>query len=229
MKTSRGFTLVELLVVMAIIGILAGMLSTALASGKARARRAACTSNLRQVYLTVQSFALDHDGDVPLGYRGGRKQWNTMVYSGTSDKFVLYGRLYTEGMLAEPRILYCPAERAPEQAFNTATNPWPPGVSGINVQGGYASAPLVDWGFGDAPPQWPCIDTLGQVALLADAMGLPERINSRHRDGINVTFTDGSVDWVARARFETNLAPCTTISPAHNAAQDAVWAELDRR
>ena len=226
-KNIAAFTLIELLVVIAIIGILASLLLPVLANGRARARRAACLNNLRQTYLTFQAYANDFDGAVPLGYRGGRKQWNTMVFSGTANKFVLFGVLHTAGFVENPRMLYCPAETAPEQMFNTSTNPWPPGVTGVNVQGGYASRPLVDWGLGDTPANWVRLDPLTRGALLADGLGQPERVNSRHRTGVNVAYTDGSARWVKRSVFDTPLSLCPNISPACNTAQDQIWTALD--
>ena len=226
-RKATAFTLIELLVVIAIVGILASLLLPALASGRARSRRAACLNNLRQTYLAFQTYAHDFDGAVPLGYRGGRKQWNTMVYSGTANKYVLFGVLHTAGFVENPRMLYCPGETAPEQMFNTATNPWPPGVSGVNVQGGYASRPLVDWALGDTPTEWVRLDTLTRGALLADGLGQPERVDSRHRTGANVAYTDGSVRWVKRAVFDTPLSLCPTIGPSCNAAQDQIWTALD--
>lgn len=221
-----AFTLVELLVVIAVIAILAGLLLPALARARDRARQASCVNNLRQSFLSLYLYAQDHAGAVPIGYRAGKYQWNTTLYSGSESKFVLLGRLYLAGYMNAPLSFFCPAERDPGRAFNTITNPWPPGVAGTNVQAGYACAPVTDWGVAELPDTLPKLDHLQGMAVLADGAGTPERVATRHRTGINAVQADGSAAWTPRRRFAVFLDQCTTIDPTRNPAQSNLWATL---
>jgi prepilin-type N-terminal cleavage/methylation domain-containing protein len=60
-----GFTLVELLVVIAVIALLAAMLLPALAGAKERGRQTSCINSVRQQTLAVLMYADDHDGVLP--------------------------------------------------------------------------------------------------------------------------------------------------------------------
>jgi prepilin-type N-terminal cleavage/methylation domain-containing protein/prepilin-type processing-associated H-X9-DG protein len=74
MKTPRAFTLVEMLVVIAVIGILAGLLLPVLTRAKDRARRVACQNNQRQLALGWQMYADENGGNLASNswaFRGG--------------------------------------------------------------------------------------------------------------------------------------------------------------
>ena len=64
-RTCLGFTLLELLVVMAVVLVLAGLALPALARARGQGYRAFCLNNLRQWGLATQMYVLDHDDFLP--------------------------------------------------------------------------------------------------------------------------------------------------------------------
>lgn len=81
-RNPRGFTLVELLVAIAIVAVLVSTLLPALGSARQAARGTVCLSNIRQLALANSVYAQDQRGyyvraaeDIWTGF-GGRKRWH---------------------------------------------------------------------------------------------------------------------------------------------------------
>jgi prepilin-type N-terminal cleavage/methylation domain-containing protein len=86
-KTPRAFTIIELLVVLAIIGILAALLLPALGRTKESGRRTSCINNLRQLAVASHLYSNDHDGFLPP--RTLTDQWPEQLLSGYQNLSVL--------------------------------------------------------------------------------------------------------------------------------------------
>lgn len=236
-RRNTAFSLIELLVVLAIVALLVGLLLPALAASREAAVETRCRAHLRSVHQLITIYGDMHDGQVPLGYRSGLKQFNTMVYSGWQRRFSLFGLVYQDGLMTSPEVFYCPAESDPARRFDTGGNPWPPGPAGVStdgVQGGYALRPMVEFnsatpdGTGEYPTAgFPRLHDLRDEAILADGAGLPARVDSRHGDGVHALYADAAVRWVPRDAFEQPLSRMTGLDSAHNDDVDEVWDAYD--
>src|SRR5437667_12331718 len=74
-RSSKGFTLMELMVVIGIIAILAALLLPALSRAKAKAHQISCLNNNRQLTLAATMYAADHDDEYPARRRFVTNAW----------------------------------------------------------------------------------------------------------------------------------------------------------
>ena len=101
----RSFTLIELLIVVAIIAILAGILMPALTKALDNARQAQCTSNFKQAGQAVLTYSTDFDDYVP-----------TVAYGYT------WSRILDDNKYMPLKIVYCPSvPKPPPNNYGTYT------------------------------------------------------------------------------------------------------------
>lgn len=111
----NGFTLVELLVVLAVLAVLAGILFPVLARARASARTTVCVSNLRQLGAAFALYAQDYDERLP--------DFHTDLASAASAADLPYWHdRFCRGLSLAPGemsfvMLLEPYARSPEVAF----------------------------------------------------------------------------------------------------------------
>ncbi len=83
-----GFTLVELLTVMSVVGVLAALLLPAVSQMRNKAKSATCLSNLRQLAIGVQGYAAENNATYPQGVTSDNKTWvdRTIPYLGQNTR-----------------------------------------------------------------------------------------------------------------------------------------------
>ena len=197
-----GFTLVELLLVTAILATLTGLLLPCLGRTIESARRTACATNLRNLGLALRAYAVDHDGWFPVEEQCGNPQ-----------------RALVEGLyphyLSARGVFYCPSAEQMEPYAQSEAFGGPGGDSVVNTDENWARRYITYKYFSvtrrdprmplplraseyphllrnDSPPQrWLMSDWVRK-----DVPVFPHMEKGGWGGGRNVLFVDGSVQFV---------------------------------
>jgi prepilin-type processing-associated H-X9-DG protein len=126
-----AFTLLELLVIIAVIATLAALLLPTVARSRASAAKTECAANLRQLGGAITLFASDHNSQYPCAadqYGTVQMTWDTYIYS-----YISGGKLTltlaqaisrADGWYAGngfPQVLLCPADNQPNSGWMAGT------------------------------------------------------------------------------------------------------------
>ena len=200
----RGFTLLEILVVLFVICILAAFLFPVGSRSRESARRISCQSNLKQIGLGFMQYIRDYDEKFPLAYTDD---------DGSGDYNANFDRGWMENVqpyLKSTQIFQCPSEASDYFPPLRATDYWysAPVEQVRNLAVVKHSAQTVLCGDGVAASS-ALVATHGAIAYSGDAPALKynrdiwdvtEKTEGqggrRHLDGLNFLFCDGHVKWL---------------------------------
>ena len=118
-KRPRAFTLVELLVVVAIIALLVSILMPSLSKAKEQTRRVLCASNLRNCGTALSIYTAENRGYFPPAYHNDRS-YQACIYRSRSMDWDL--RDYIRPYIGDFNLWKCPA-----LPMTTSIGDYPPG------------------------------------------------------------------------------------------------------
>lgn len=133
MKLRNGFTLVELLVAVAVAAMLLAVSVGAVARARDAGARAACKSNLRQLATAAMAYAADHDGRFPPAAAdmasGNSLRWHGKKAGGA---FRPEGGTLTEYLGgASGQVRRCPGAPPTEDGFESGCGGYGYNLSGV--------------------------------------------------------------------------------------------------
>lgn len=233
-QSTRGFTLVEVLVALAIVALLVGILVPALSDVREHARRVVCGSNQRQIGLSLhlysdhsrgrlpESVFLPNDRDVD-----ARPQDMVIVRLQEAPKASRWDRdletwdglglLFKGNYLPAPNVYYCPSHPG-DVRFEAYESQWEDDEGEIVSNYHYR---------GEGPDGQRNIAMLpGNSALVSDSLRSVEELN--HEGGFNVLQSDLAVSWVldSSGLIADKLARATDDSD-DAATTSELWHTLD--
>jgi prepilin-type N-terminal cleavage/methylation domain-containing protein/prepilin-type processing-associated H-X9-DG protein len=212
MKKTQAFTLIELLIVIAIIAILAALLLPVLGQAKQRAWGVQCVSNLRQIGVGMKMFADDNGELYPesgadiywnaIDPATGKASWMQQIYSYTMNT-----NLYNcPGNVQLPVVLRGPFNyfNGARAAFIRAGADAAVNASAIRFPSSYVlggdTCGIPNSSVGEGPgftfdPYDADKDDYSQNCVGGPTNGVPYELWQVHYGGQNVLFGDGHAKW----------------------------------
>lgn len=108
LRVRTAFTLVEVLVVFAILMLLAGLLFPVFAGARRAAKRVICLNNLRQLGMAFQLYLGDHDAQYP-------NTGDTMLWMGRQWRSVI------DPYVQNRKIYWCPADTTAPYKYDSTS------------------------------------------------------------------------------------------------------------
>lgn len=111
MKAYRLFTLIELLIVIAIIAILASMLLPSLRKAKETSKRISCAGSMRQLHSGVMFYVNDYNENLPVRNNGGFPSYAVNQYLKANESWNM-GSSYPANAYSAfrpPSLFICPS------------------------------------------------------------------------------------------------------------------------
>lgn len=130
----KKFTLIELLIVIAIIGILLTILMPSLSKAKEKARTAVCASNQSQVFKAASIWSFNNNKWTPYGHSWHIFSGSNNLKQGSTNLWMAMGFTVRDEIITSPEILNCPSSYGFK--YGTVNNPfnanWKPNITSYN-------------------------------------------------------------------------------------------------
>lgn len=122
----KSFTLIELLIVIAVIAILTSLLLPALKKAREKAKIIMCAGNFKQIFLGLVEYSMDWNGYAPTGgnepYGSSHTidSYNHLIHNPLKFPGYNLGQLYSFGAIKDIHVLFCPSAK-PEESYSWET------------------------------------------------------------------------------------------------------------